>query len=221
MTKKSNPITVSTDNMETITEDQFVFLNKIMAEYEEGMLALNSLGDHTVTFYGGSRVPIGSDNYKAIALIAEKFGRMGWGCVTGGGPGVMSAALEGVKKGGGKAISFMISIKGEPPFNQPDVAIRFDNFSARKYALRQSDVFIYAPGGIGTLDELMENITLMNTRKMPIKSIFLFNKAFWAPYTAWFETLVYKEKLADKSFLDLIKVVDTPEEIFAALRLTK
>ena len=74
MTEQSNPITVSSDNMETITEDQFVFLNKIMSEYEEAMLALNSLGDHTVTFYGGSRVVVGSDNYKAIALIAEKFG---------------------------------------------------------------------------------------------------------------------------------------------------
>jgi uncharacterized protein (TIGR00730 family) len=204
---------------ETINEDQFTLLNQLKAEYETGMLELNGLGDRTVTFYGGSRVEVGSNTYNHIQAIAEGFGKRKWGVVTGGGPGVMSAALAGVKIGGGKAISFMINIAGEPPFDKPDVVVCFNHFSARKYCLRQSDVLIYAPGGIGTLDELMENVTLMNTGKSPVKPIILFDSKFWKPYTTWFETLVYKEKLANENFLTLFKVVDTAEEVFKLLDL--
>jgi uncharacterized protein (TIGR00730 family) len=206
-------------NLETIHEDQFILINQLKAEYEQGMLALNGLGDKTVTFYGGSRVEENSDTYRHIEALGKGFGERNWGVVTGGGPGIMSAALEGVKKGGGKAISFMINIAGEPPFNNPDISICFDHFSARKYCLRQSDVFIYAPGGIGTLDELMENVTLINTGKTSPRPIFLFNSKFWKPYTDWFETLVYKEKLANEQFLTLFKVVDTAEEVFKILGL--
>lgn len=204
---------------ETLKEDQFMFLDNLNAEYKQGMLAINSLGQYTVTFYGGSRVEIGSKTYNSITEIAKQFGKLGWGSVTGGGPGIMSAALEGAKIGGGKTISFMISIPGEPPFSNPDIGICFDNFSARKYCLRQSDVFIYAPGGIGTLDELMENLTLMNTGKAPQKPIFLYDKIFWKPYTDWFETLVKKEKLANEGFLKLFHIVDSPTEIFEILEL--
>jgi uncharacterized protein (TIGR00730 family) len=199
---------------ETLTEDQFLLLSQLQDEYKKGMLSLNFLGEHTVTFYGGSRVEVGSPTYKAIAEIAEGFGKQNWGVVTGGGPGVMSAALEGVRKGGGKAISFMINIAGEPPFAKPDVCQLFNHFSARKYCLRQSDVLIYAPGGIGTLDELMENLTLINTGKSPIKPIFLFDSKFWKPYTDWFQTLVFEEKLANENFLELFKVVDSSQEVF-------
>jgi uncharacterized protein (TIGR00730 family) len=202
---------------ETLREDQFLILNEIQEEYREGMLALNSLGDNTVTFYGGARVEENSQTYKDIYKLATEFAKRGWGVVTGGGPGVMKAALSGAKDNKGKAIAFMISISQETPFSLPDIGIVFDHFSVRKYMLRQSDVFIYAPGGIGTLDELMENLTLMATKKSPIKPIFLFDKMFWNGYMDWFEDILIKRKLVNEDFMKLFHLVDSEEEVINIL----
>jgi predicted Rossmann-fold nucleotide-binding protein len=94
----------------------------------------------------------------------------------------------------------------------------FEHFSARKYALRQSDVFIYAPGGIGTLDELMENLTLMSTGKYPIKPLFLLDSQFWQGYITWIEQMLYEErKVVSSNLLNCYTIVDTVEEVETAL----
>jgi uncharacterized protein (TIGR00730 family) len=198
---------------QTLREDQFLILGQLNEEYKMGMMALNSLGSHTVTFYGGSRVLPKTKTYDDIVTLASGFASHSWGIVTGGGPGVMSAALEGAKKENGKAIAFKIEIPLEPPFENPDIALTFKHFTARKYVLRQSDILIYAPGGIGTLDELMENLTLMITGKSPIKPIYLFDKEFWQGYLDWFKNMIFDRKLVDVNFLSLFKVVDTPKEV--------
>lgn len=200
-------------DLQTLHEDQFLLVQDITREYQTGMKALNSMGEHTITFYGGSRVKHDSDTYKHIHLIAKSFANKGWGVVTGGGPGVMTAALAGAKEGGGKAVAFCITISGEEPFNNPDLSITFNHFAPRKYCLRQSDVLLYAPGGIGTLDELMENLTLISTKKSPPKPIFLFDSQFWVGYMEWFTALAEKKGLMSMELLSLFKLVDTAEEV--------
>jgi uncharacterized protein (TIGR00730 family) len=198
---------------QTLSEAQYVQLQIIENEYKTGMLALNSLGAQTVTFYGGSLIQMSDLDYIAIKEIAAYFGSKGWGVVSGGGPGIMSAALDGAKMGGGEAIGFCIDIPGEPQNQSSSLSLVFTQFSVRKYLLRQSDVFIFAPGGIGTLDELMEVLTLIKTGKFPLKPIFLYNSVFWKGYLDWFkQVLMTERKVVAADLLDLFHLVDSKEE---------
>jgi uncharacterized protein (TIGR00730 family) len=202
------------DNLQTLTEDQFNLLKVIKNEYEQGMLALNSLGAHTLTVYGGSMVQPTDMAYEKVMEITEILARKGWGIASGGGPGIMTAALDGAQKGGGKAIAFCIDIPGEPPAPNIDISLVFSQFSVRKYILRQSDAFIFAPGGLGTLDELMELLTLIKTNKYPSKPVFLLDSRFWAGYMKWFEEILYNErKVIAQDFLKLFTLVDEPNQI--------
>ena len=204
--------------LQTLDESQYNLLQTINREYEQGFLALNSLGRYTVTFYGGSLVTPEQKAYNGVVEISTMFAQQGWGVVSGGGPGIMEAALKGAKTGGGQAIAFKIDIPGEPITIQSDVVLTFTQFSVRKYLLRQSDVFIFSPGGLGTLDELMELLTLMKTHKFPIKPVFLYDSTFWHGYVEWFKDILVKERgVVGADFINLFKVVDSVQEIEQAL----
>lgn len=206
--------------IQTLNESQHQLLLSINKEYTEGFLALNTLGPYTVTFYGGARVKADSQTYKDIFELAKELAKRGWGVVSGGGPGVMSACLQGAKAAGGKGAAFRISIGDELSDFEPDISVMFDHFSVRKYMLRQSDLFIYAPGGLGTLDELMENLTLMKTGKYPIKKTILYDTQFWHQYINWFKKLI-EEGLVSKEVLDYIELADTPKEVIKILQTKK
>ena len=211
-------LTGNQKSFETLNEWQILLLEEIQEEYAKGMLALNALPRQTVTFYGGGRIEEGSKSYLQTLELARELAKKGWGVVSGGGPGIMSASLEGAKLGGGEAVAFRIAISQEPSAVNTDVNILFKHFSVRKYMLRQSDVFVYAPGGIGTLDELMENLTLIITGKHSKKPIFLLDKEFWSGYVDWFEKILYDErKTVGLEFFDLFHVVDTTEEVMQIL----
>ncbi len=208
----------SSSNLQTLDESQFNLLDIINKEYERGFLALNSLGAYSVTFYGGAMVQPNSEAYGGVLQIASNFAERGWGVVSGGGPGIMEAALKGAQQSKGKAIAFKIDIAGEPSTLNPDLVLMFTQFSVRKYLLRQSDVFIFAPGGLGTLDELMEILTLIKTKKYPAKPIFLYDSKFWKGYVDWFkEVLLEDRKVVAPDFMNLFKLVDSPEEIMKGL----
>lgn len=202
-----------------LSEDQYLLLNSINKEYETAMSLTKDLNFKTVTFYGGANLGSETSEYKDIYKLAKSFSKIGWGVITGGGPGVMTAGLIGAKHGGGKAIGFRINnIPGEPPVAIGDIDFGFDHFAARKYALRQSDVYIYCPGSIGTLDELMENLDLMKTNKMPTKPIFLYDSSYWGGLVQWIsEITINKWHLGEDKLLDLFKVVDTTEQIMEHL----
>lgn len=203
------------NDLQSLKEEQFFLLKEIQEEFKKGMLALNYLPPNTVTFYGGAKIEPGSETYLKTKEIAKEFALKGWGVISGGGPGIMSASLEGAKEGNGKSVAFRIDLEGEQPLmTEPDVSILFKHFSARKYVLRQSDVFIYAPGGLGTLDELMENLTLMKTDKYPKKPIFLFDSSFWKGYLDWLQEILITERgTVDNDFTNLFKIVDSTSEV--------
>jgi uncharacterized protein (TIGR00730 family) len=209
---------IKSKNFETLNEWQILLLQEIQEEYKKGMLALNSLPSQTITFYGGGRIVEGSKSYQQTLELARELAKKGWGVVSGGGPGIMSASLEGAKLGGGKAVSFRIDIAQEPAASGSDVDILFKHFSVRKYVLRQSDAFVYAPGGIGTLDELMENLTLIITGKHSRKPIFLLDSDFWSGYVQWFEKILFDErKTVSEELFKLFHVVDTTEQVMEIL----
>jgi len=204
--------------LHTLNEEQLSYIEEINYEYSKGFVALNSLPRNTVTFYGGGKISPESQTYKNTKELAMEFAKQGWGVVSGGGPGIMAASLEGAKQAGGQAIAFRINIAGEAPAVQGDVDVLFKHFSPRKYLLRQSDVFVYCPVGFGTLDELMENLTLIVTGKHPQKPIYLLEKSFWQDYIQWFEKILYSERktLVD-GYQNLFKIVDSKEEVMLDL----
>jgi len=204
--------------LQTLDESQFNLLNIINEEYQRGFLALNTLGSYSVTFYGGAMIQPEDKAYNGVFELASGFAQRNWGVVSGGGPGIMEAALKGAQKEHGKAIAFKIDIPGEPINIDPDLVLTFTQFSVRKYLLRQSDVFVFAPGGLGTLDELMELLTLIKTRKYPAKPIFLYDSSFWKGYVEWFKEVLLKDrKVIAADFLDFFKLVDSPEEVLEIL----
>ena len=208
------PYTESNQALQTLDESQYNLLKTLNDEYTQGFLALNSLGAHSVTFYGGAKVQPDDDAYKGVLEIAAEFAKRGWGVVSGGGPGIMEAALKGAQSVEGKAIAFKIDLSGEPITLSPDLVLMFTQFSARKYLLRQSDAFVFAPGGLGTLDELMEMLTLVKTDKFPKKPIFLYDSVFWKGYVDWFrEVLLNDRKVVAADFLNLFCLVDSTQEI--------
>lgn len=203
-----------TNSLSHLTEDQHLQLEQITQEYQAAMLLTKDINYKTVAFYGGASLGANTSEYQDIYKLGQSFGKLGWGVITGGGPGVMAAGLLGVKKGGGQAIGFRINIVGEPPVVIGDVDYSFDIFAARKYALRQADVYIYCPGSIGTLDELMENLDLMKTNKMPIKPVFLYDSSYWSGLVNWIEKVtINKWQLGKPELLNLFKVVDTTDQI--------
>lgn len=205
---------------QTLEESQYTIIETVKEEYEKGLLALNSIGAYSVTFYGGSKVKSEDKSYQDVQKLAEMFAKKGWGVASGGGPGIMEAALKGAQNGGGKAIALRINIKDEPSTLKPDVDISFTQFSVRKYVLRQSDAFVFAPGGLGTLDELMEILTLTKTHKFPQKPIFLYDSEFWKGYLKWFKEILLTDRgVVDESFLDMFTVVDSPEEVMKKMGL--
>lgn len=200
---------------QTMGEDQFHLLKQITKEYEDGFKILNSLGPNSLTVYGGSRVVETDKAFEDIHRVCFELAKKDWTIITGGGPGIMTAALDGAADAKGQAVSFCIDIPGEPPFKDTYLSYTFKQFSVRKYFLRQSDVFIVAPGGVGTLDELMELITLKSTNKYPNKKIILYDREFWQGYIDWIENILLNErKVVGTNIFDLFYVANTPEEVF-------
>ena len=195
-------------NYESLTEEQFLFLEEINEEYKKGFLALNNLTAKSVTFYGGSRIPETSELYKEIVQIGEYFGQNHWTVISGGGPGAMKASLVGGEQADSDTLALNINIKHEEAKSEADTSLLFNNFSARKYMLRQSNILVFVPGGIGTLDELVENLTLVSTHKIAVKTIILFKNKFWAKFLDYLNDLIV-EGLIDRDIMKYIQIADT------------
>ena len=198
-----------------LSESQFSELNKITDELKVAYQFLNEIEGPKVTFYGGVNLKEDSVDYKIIFELAKEFSHRGWNILSGGGPGAMTASLEGAKAGkNGKSVGFRIAIKGEPPEFKPDIGFTFESFITRKYSLRQSEVMVYCPGSIGTMDELMENLDLLKTHKMDSRQIFLYNSKFWNGLDIFIKQTIIKDwQLGEESIGTLYKIVDTKKEI--------
>ena len=194
---------------------------KIMSEFVDGFEKMSRIGP-CVTIFGSARTKADNPYYKLAEEIAFKLTREGYGVITGGGPGIMEAGNKGAKAGGGKSVGLNIDLPFEQtsnPYIDYDKNINFDYFFVRKTMfLKYSQGFIAMPGGFGTLDELFEAITLIQTNKVAQFPIIWVGKKYWEGLMNWVkETMLLQEHNVHEKDLDLFKIVDTADEAVAII----
>jgi uncharacterized protein (TIGR00730 family) len=189
---------------------------RIMAEFVSGFDILRKYST-AATIFGSARLNPQDPYYKAAEALAAKLARQGFAVITGGGPGIMEAANVGAFKVGGKSVGLNIQLPMEQKLN-PYVteSESFHFFFSRKVMLAfASEVYIYFPGGFGTMDELFEIVTLIQTKKISRLPIILFGKDFWGPFLEYAEkVLMNKYKTIDKDDLSILHIVDSVDEAY-------
>lgn len=188
---------------------------KVMSEFVEGLEKLAKIGP-CVTIFGSARVKPNNPFYKMADEIAFQLVEHGYGVITGGGPGIMEAGNRGAKRAKGKSVGLNIYLPHEQKGNiyiDPDKLITFDYFFVRKVMfMKYSQGFIVMPGGFGTLDELTEALTLIQTKKIGRFPIVLVGKKFWNGLLVWWKKVLVEDKMINADDLFLFNLVDTPEE---------
>jgi uncharacterized protein (TIGR00730 family) len=189
---------------------------KIMSEFVEGFETMSKIGP-CVSVFGSARTQSDNKYYQQAEEIGYLLTQKGYGVITGGGPGIMEAANKGAKRGEGKSVGLNIELPFEQSYNEyidKDKVLNFDYFFVRKVMfVKYAQGFIVLPGGVGTLDELFEAITLIQTQKIGKFPIVLVGKTYWEGLLDWIkETMLAIEANINPDDLDLFNVVDTPEQ---------
>jgi len=193
---------------------------KIMAEFVEGFERLSKIGP-CVSIFGSARTKQDHEYYKLAENIAYKLTKHGYGVVTGGGPGIMEAGNRGANRGKGTSVGLNIELPFEQhdnPYIDADKSLDFDYFFVRKVMfVKYSQGFVVMPGGFGTMDELFEAITLIQTKKIGKFPIILVGRNFWAGLFDWIKNTLVNEGNISPKDLDLISLVDTEEEVLEVI----
>jgi uncharacterized protein (TIGR00730 family) len=189
---------------------------KIMAEFVDGFESLAKIGP-CVSIFGSARTKPDNPYYGMAEDIAFKLTQLGYGIITGGGPGIMEAGNKGARKNQGKSVGLNIELPHEQSHNEyidADKLITFDYFFVRKVMfMKYAQGFIVLPGGFGTLDELFEALTLIQTEKIAPFPIILVGKSYWAGLLDWIKNqMLLQEKNVSPEDLELFKLVDTADE---------
>jgi len=199
-----------------IQSDKTWSIFKIMSEFVEGFEKLSNIGP-CVSIFGSARTNPNNKYYKYAVEIAEKLTERGYGIISGGGPGIMEAANKGAKNKEGASVGLNIDLPFEQtsnPYIDDDKNIDFNYFFVRKVMfVKYAQGFVVMPGGVGTLDELFEAITLIQTKKIQKIPIVLFGSEFWLGLLDWMkQTLLEKEKTINKDDLNNFILVDDVNE---------
>jgi len=196
------------------TESWRVF--RIMGEFVEGFDELSTLGP-CVSVFGSARLTPADPVYDRCVQTVRLLGEAGYGIITGGGPGIMEAANRGAQEVGTPSVGCNIELPFEQAVNEfIDIGIDFRYFFVRKTMfVKYAQAFVIFPGGFGTLDELFEALTLIQTRKVRNFPVILFDTAYWAGMMDWIEGTLLGEGKISKEDFDLIYLTDSPEEVVA------
>jgi uncharacterized protein (TIGR00730 family) len=189
---------------------------KIMSEFVEGFEIIRKYG-LAASFFGTARASFEDVVYQHASELAARLSKQGFAIITGGASGVMQAANKGAYEAGGTSVGLNIDLQNGQSYNQYLTdKMQFEHFFVRKTMLTYaSEVYIYFPGGFGTLDEFFEIITLIQTEKIRKVPIVLFGKTFWAPLLEFIEKTLYeKHKAIDKKDMELYVVVDSVDEAY-------
>lgn len=208
-----------TSNAKSVKKPQLFDIELVNAELRAATEKLSNIGP-AVSIFGSARLSPSHSAYQIAFDIAEKLSEKGISIITGGGPGVMEAGNKGCQSGGnGESIGLNIKLPREQsPNPYQTTSLAFEHFLTRKTIFMDySSAYICVPGGFGTLDELMEAITLMQTKKMEMKPVILVNREFWQPLMGWFQTEFLKHEMIVESDLSKFTLVDTAEEVLQAL----
>ena len=188
-------------------------LNRIVQQFSRGFETLHGLGP-AVSVFGSARLSEGSREYELGCDLGELLANKGYAVITGGGPGLMEAANRGVTRVGGRSVGLNIQLPAEQGANRySEVALEFEHFFARKVMfLRYSQAFFVLPGGVGTMDELFEALTLIQTGKVERKPILLLGRDFWGGLYGWIREQMGRLATISPEDLHLMQVVETAEE---------
>ena len=191
-------------------------LFKIMGEFVHGYEKMDSIGP-CVSIFGSARTQPDHAYYKLASDVAAAVAKAGYGIITGGGPGIMEAANKGAQQANGPSVGLNIALPFEQssnPYIDRDKLINFNFFFVRKVMfMKYAQGFIVLPGGFGTLDELFEALTLIQTQKTAMFPIILVGSSYWKGLIDWMKnTMLEKEANISTEDLDLFKIVDTADE---------
>lgn len=190
---------------------------KVISEFVDGFETLNEIGP-CVSVFGSARTKADHPYYKMAVDIGRLLTEEGYGVITGGGPGIMEAGNKGASLYGGKSVGLNIDLPFEQNHNQfidPDKNLDFRYFFVRKVMfVKYAQAFVALPGGFGTMDELFEVLTLVQTGKINKVPIILVGSAFWSGLKDWIKSVMLeKENNINPNDLDLMPIVDSPEEV--------
>jgi uncharacterized protein (TIGR00730 family) len=193
-------------------------LMAIIAEFTEATERLNGIRP-AVSIFGSARTPPSHPYYRLTEEIARGLSDAGFSVVSGGGPGLMEAANKGAYRGRSLSIGLNIQLPHEQQTNAyQDVSQTFRHFFARKVMfVKFASAYVVMPGGFGTLDELMEALTLVQTRTIRRIPIILVHSAYWAGLIDWIRGTLVRERMIDPEDLDLMRVIDDPQEVTHAI----
>lgn len=191
---------------------------KIMSEFVEGYERMAKIGP-CISVFGSARTSPDNKYYKIGVEIAERLSEAGYGVITGGGPGIMEAGNKGAQQGGGKSVGLNIDLPFEQSHNayiDPEHNLEFDYFFVRKVVfVKYAQGFVILPGGFGTMDELFEALTLIQTKKINKRPVVLIGKTYWEGLVEWIRSaMLGQENNISEKDLDLFHLVDTAEEAF-------
>jgi uncharacterized protein (TIGR00730 family) len=224
--KMDRDVTMTEDRKLLQPQGRPAFLNtdpwralRILAEFVEGFDALASLGP-AITVFGSARVDEGSPTYETAREIGRLLAKDGYAVITGGGPGVMEGANRGCQEAGGMSVGCNIELAHEQDINPyVDLGVEFRYFFARKTMfVKYADGFVILPGGFGTMDELFEALTLIQTGKIQHFPIILVGTAFFGGLIDWMRATLLAEGMISPGDIDLIALTDDPKEVIEIVR---
>jgi uncharacterized protein (TIGR00730 family) len=189
---------------------------RIISEFVDGFESMTNLGP-SVSIFGSARLNADSPYYNMAIDVAQHVSRKGFAIITGGGPGLMEAANYGAQSASGPSCGLAVDLpfEDEPnPYIDPKYRLQFRYFFIRKVMfVRYAQGFVFLPGGFGTLDELFEALTLIQTKKIHPFPIYLMGKTYWAGMIDWLKTTALNEKCISEKDLELLHITDDPEEV--------
>jgi hypothetical protein len=191
----------------------------IMAEFVEGFETLPEVYP-AVSIFGSARAKPESKNYKTTVTIARMLVENGFNVISGGGPGIMEAANKGAAEAGGKSVGLHINLPKEQRANEyANIQLKYDYFFIRKVMfVKYAVAYIIMPGGFGTLDELFEAITLIQTKRIRYFPIILMDSLYWRGLLDWVTETMLKENTISRTDFEIFNVVDSPEEAVGIIK---
>ena len=194
-------------------------LFKIIGEFVDGVEALHDIG-RAVSIFGSARIQPGDPVYKKAETLAGLLAEAGFAVITGGGGGVMEAANKGAAAAGGTSIGMNISLPFEQkPNDYANILVEFNYFFIRKVMfVKYAQAYIVLPGGFGTLDEMFEAVTLIQTQRIKPFPVILVGSDYWSGLKRWAENHLRDTGRISPGDLDILQIIDDPEEIVAAVK---
>jgi len=201
----------------TVQESWRIF--RIMAEFVDAIETLSGI-NHAISIFGSARVKPGDPYYEKTVVLARRLAQEGFSVITGGGPGIMEAANKGAAEGGGKSVGMNIRLPFEQtPNAYANVRIDYKYFFIRKVMfVKYAMAYIILPGGFGTLDELFEALTLIQTKRIKSFPVILMGSEYWKGLIDWMKKTMMRELMIEKDDLNYFQVIDDPEEVVRHIR---